>query len=204
MTTLALIESKAPELTSLVEVLPLATPEDVAVATDVLRQVKTLEKALEVERKALVEPLKREASDIDARYREPRRALERIESLLKSRIAEVHAEAERARTAALLAASTAAQAGDHAGATAAIVEAAAPPPETPGVTVRYKWAAVTTDITRIPREYMTVDVEALRRVAQAAGGGPTPPPTIPGVEWIREPIVSARAVAPNARTRWEK
>ncbi|MCH9836379.1 hypothetical protein K0U83_11990 [bacterium] len=202
MTTLALIESKAPELTSLVEVLPLATPADIATATDVLRQVKTLEKALEEERKALVAPLKAESSAIDARYREPRRALERIEGLLKSRIAEVHAEAERARTAALVAASTAAQAGDHAAATAAIVEAAAPPPETPGVSVRYKWAAVTTDITRIPREYMTVDVEALRRVAQDAGGGPTPPPTIPGVLWIREPIVTAQSA--NPRTRWEK
>lgn len=197
MTTLALIESKAPELTNLVTVLPLASLEDIATATDVLRQVKTLEKALEEERKALVEPLKRESSAIDARYREPRRALERIEALLKTRIAEVHAAADRARTAALSAASTAAQAGDHAGATAAIMEAAAPAPETPGVTVRYRWAPVLVDQWLVPREYLSVDPEKIKAAIPADG---TTPKDIPGISWSREPIVTARA---NPRTRWD-
>lgn len=198
MTTLALIQSRAPDLTALVEVLPLATPADIETATDVLRQVKTLEKALEAERKELVEPLKREAASIDARYREPRRALERIEGLLKSRIAEVHAEADRARTAALTAASTAAQAGDHAGATAAILEAAAPAPETPGVTVRYRWAPVLIDQFQVPREYLSVDPEKIKAVIPTDG---TAPPAIPGISWSREPIVTARAA--NPRTRWD-
>lgn len=198
MTTLALIESKAPELTSLVTVLPLASPEDIATATDVLRQVKTLEKALEEERKALVEPLKRESSAIDARYREPRRALERIEALLKTRIAEVHAAADRARTQALAAASIAAQAGDHAGATAAIMEAAAPAPETPGVTVRYRWAPMIVDQFQVPREYLSVDPEKIKAAIPADG---TAPRDIPGISWSREPIVTARAA--NPRTRWD-
>jgi hypothetical protein len=197
-TAIALIESRAPELTSLVTVLPLVTPGDLATATDVLRQVKALEKALEAERKALVEPMKREASDIDARYREPRRALERIEGLLKARIAEVHAAAERARTAALTAASDAARAGDHEAATAAIMEAAAPAPETPGVTVRYRWTPMLVDQFAVPREYLSVDPEKLRAVIPTDG---TDPRAIPGVEWVREPIVSARAAFP--RTRWD-
>lgn len=190
MTTLALIESRAPELTSLVEVLPLVSSEDIATATDVLRQVKTLEKALEEERKALVEPLKKESSAIDARYREPRRALERIEGLLKGRIAEVHTAAERARTLALAAASTAAKAGDHEAATAAIVQAAAPAPETPGVTVRYRWAPILTDQFLVPREYLSVDPEKIKAVIPADG---TAPKDIPGISWSREPIVTARA-----------
>lgn len=200
MTTLALIESRAPELTSLVTVLPLATPADISTATEVLRQVKTLEKSLEEERKALVEPMKREAAAIDARYREPRRALERIEGLLKSRIAEVHAEADRARTAALTAASEAAKAGDHAGATAAIMEAAAPAPETPGVTVRYRWAPMIVDQFQVPREYLSVDPAKVTAVIPTDG---TAPPAIPGISWSREPIVTARAAVPNARTRWD-
>ena len=190
MTTLALIESRAPELTSLVEVLPLVSSEDIATATDVLRHVKALEKALEEERKALVEPLKKESSAIDARYREPRRALERIEGLLKGRIAEVYTAAERARTLALAAASTAAKAGDHEAATAAIVQAAAPAPETPGVTVRYRWAPILTDQFLVPREYLSVDPEKIKAVIPADG---TAPKDIPGISWSREPIVTARA-----------
>jgi hypothetical protein len=201
MTALALIETQAPKLTSLATVLPLESPADIATATDVLRQIKTLERALEDERKALVEPLKKESSAIDARYREPRRALERIEGMLKTRIAEVHAAADRARTAALEAASVAARAGDHAAATEAIMQAAAPAPETPGVTVRYKWAPMLVDQYAVPRDYLSVDVTKVLATVPADGSSP---PKIPGIEWQREPIVTARAAAPgNPRTRWD-
>ena len=191
-TALATVAPRIPDLTSLVEVLPLTNAAELDAAAAVLRQIKTIEKELEAERKALVEPLKAESSAIDARYREPRRALERIEGMLKRRIGEVHAAAEAARTAALQAASEAAQAGDTAAATLAVTQAATPPPETPGVSVRYKWVGLLQDVTRVPREYMTVDVQALKRAAAPAGGGPTPPPPIPGILWHREAIVSAR------------
>ena len=192
-TALAVVTESTPQLVQFVEVLPLKSPEHIAQATDFLRHVKTLEKTLEDERKALVAPLKTEAAEIDARYREPRRALERIEGMLKTRLAEVHAAAERARTAALAAASEAAQAGDAEAARVAVVQASAPPPETPGVSVRYKWIPATTDITRIPREYMTVDVGKLQLLAKG-NTGPTPPPPVPGIEWIREAIVAARGL----------
>ena len=194
-TALATLEPQIPQLTGFVEVLPLVTATDIETATNFLRQVKTLEKELDAERKALVEPLKAESSAIDARYREPRRALERIESMLKKRIGEVHAAADQARAAALTAASEAAQSGDQAAAVLAIAQASAAPPETPGVSVRYKWVALVADVTKIPRDYMMVDGGKLAAVSKAHGTGPTAPAAIAGVEWTREPIVSARGCA---------
>lgn len=190
-TALATIATQAPTLLSIVEVLPLTTEAEIARATEVLRTVKSLEKMLETERKALVEPLKSEASEIDARYREPRRALEKIEAMLKARIAEVHRLADQARTAALTAASAAAQAGDHAAASSAVIAAAAPPPETPGISIRYKWTPLCKDAALIPREYLTIDTAKLAALARDAGSGPAPV-AIPGIEWYREPIVAAR------------
>lgn len=194
MTALANYQARAPQITQVVEVLPLTTPAEIDRATVVLRSIKALHASLEAERKALVGPLKTEAKEIDERYRAPRRELERVERLLKTRIADVHMRAEEERTAALQAASNAAKGGDTAAAHAAVVQAGAGAPETPGVSVRYEWGCMVENVALVPREYLTVDVAKIKTIAKAHGGGPTPPEAIPGLKWHRKPIVSARAL----------
>lgn len=58
-----------------------------------------------------------------------------------------------------------------------------------GIAVRYEFVPEVTDKRSVPDDYKVVDLGALKRVGNATKDNP---PTIPGVKWIKRPVVSGR------------
>jgi len=58
-----------------------------------------------------------------------------------------------------------------------------------GIGVRYEFIPEVTDKRSVPDDYKMVDLGALKRVGNATKDNP---PSIPGVKWIKRPVVSGR------------
>lgn len=216
--TLALAAKSAAELlawhattATAIDVLPLETPEDEEHAAKIAREIRGAIQRAEKDRKKLVEPLKREAAEIDAAFREPRRKLEELDGKLRRRLAEAEAKrrqavaeaerraaeerrrAEAALQAAIEAPTRAAElveterarealaASKEASAAVRSVEAAAPK----GVHVRESWGFEVEDLSKVPRAFLVVDEAAVRAWLAGTPKGETPEP-IEGIRFVKQ------------------
>ena len=187
MTALALppiigrMVATADRLDAVVEVLPLATPEDESFAAEFVRAVETLIRESEAARKAQVAPLKKQTTEIDKAYRDPRNRLKALGDKIRFRLQEAAENRERARVLALQAVQVA---PDLATANAALATVQAAP-ATPGVTMRWRWEVVGVTPEQVPDSYKRVDMDALRGLCKVADGGGAEP-VVPGVVFERK------------------
>lgn len=185
---LAHTTSEAQQGLRLVEELQIHNEEDQTFAGAVLQDVKTSINALEGRRKEITGPLNQALSSVNALFRGPRTTLERIEKVLKGKIADYQARQLLAQRAAVQAA---AQAPTPAQAHTALVTMPEPVAPPQGVSVRYTWKATVVDWRALleselkdPRGYVGPNMAAIN----AAAPGP-----VPGVTFEKVPIVAVRA-----------
>lgn len=178
-------------LDDIVDVMQLETPEQEQHAARVVRVVETLIKESEAERKHLVAPLKEEARAIDLTFRGPRQKLEALSRKIRYRLSEVAEARERARIEAIRKAQAAKTPEEANGALSAVREHA---PDTPGVSVRWRWELdAIDDPDAVPRDILTIDLDKIRDLCRTANSG-GPEPSVPGLRFKKTAHHTVRRV----------
>lgn len=206
MTTLALrpestalierVRQRATEIGHVVGLAPLDSPERERAAADLLRAIQTLVAEAEAARKAEKAPALAMTRAVDAAFRAPVAELERVAGLIRDRLAQAAIARERAQAAALARVAPAVQAGDLAGANAALALAGDPVFQpvagaVAGVSERFSWEPESFDVRAMPLEFLTVDMGKVKaEIADAVRLGREP--SIPGVTFRRTATIVAR------------
>lgn len=172
------------------EVIDVSFPETEAAeraAGALLREVETLRRAAEAERKAEKAPHLAAGRAVDAAFADVLDPLERVSGILRRRLSEVATRREDARRFAVQAVSALALSGDAAGANEALALANdpvfAPVVAAEGVAEKIDWEIESVDVSTCPREYLVADVAKLRAYARALPAGLEP--KILGVKFRR-------------------
>lgn len=166
----------AGKLRSVIEVLPLDTPEAEQHAAEFVRAIEGLIRESEKARKEIVAPIKEKTKAVDAAFRGPRTELKALGDRIRYRLQEVAEVRERARRAALEAARAAETAAQANAALATVQEA----PPTPGVSMRWSWEVVAIQPEAVPLDFMIVDMGKLKALCKNADKGGAEP-RVPGV-----------------------
>jgi hypothetical protein len=185
-TALATVSAELAEL----EGWTIESDEHNELAAEMLRDVKARHKGLEAKRKGITVPMNTALKGVNDLFRKPLALLKSAEHVLKGKIADYLEEQERANAAAL-AAAAAADTPEQATEALATVESAAAPA---GVNVRYRYQAIVRSADLVPDQFRMPDEEKIQAHTDEsvkAHGFPTP---IPGVEFVKTPIVTSRAV----------
>lgn len=193
MSALAIIDRMAraaKDIGAIIEVHPLATPEDEVKAGSLLRIIKTLVGEAEAERKRLKAPHLKAGKEVDEIFREPRKELERVERLVKRRLAEAAQFREAVRTLAITDAREAALAGDPEAANAAILSIDVAP-TTSGISERWTYEVESADLRKVPLEFLELDMGKVRAGIQRANKEGSPP-KIAGVVFRKVASIVAR------------
>jgi len=190
---LARVTATADAISSVVAVSPLDRPEDASLAARLLRQIKTLAADADELRKTMKAPHLAAGRAVDERFRGPRRELDRVESMIKARLAEAAEKRERARLAAVQAAQDAVQRHDAEAANAALAELSADVASLDGISERWTWEAVEIDLDALPPEYVIRSVNQTRmseEIRTANREGRTP--KVRGVRFQKRATIAAR------------
>jgi hypothetical protein len=182
--------STADAIGAIVEVHPLQTPEDEAKASQLLRAIKTLHAEGEAARKALKAPHLKAGKDVDETFRAPRKALERVERLIKRRLAEAAEAREEKRLAAMAAVREAVKTGDHEGANAALATVD-PVFQPEGISERWTYEVESVNLREVPETYLALRQDLVRAEVKAANKEGREP-KIPGVVFKRTASIVAR------------
>jgi hypothetical protein len=164
-------------------------------AADILKQVKGWTKELEGKRDSVTKPMNAALAVIRGWFKPTLDTLAMAEVTLKRSIAGYEQLAREKNEAAMKAMAEAAQSKDMAGVSVA-VSGIVGTPKVAGLNVRkvLKWRVV--DASLVPREYLSIDPGKVDAAVAAAKGTITPTPStpsIPGIEFFEESVVSARA-----------
>lgn len=162
--------------------------EDNQLAADVVADIKRRHKALETKRKSIVDPMNKALKEINSLFQPPRQALERAEAMLKRKIADYLALQEKKNEQALEAAAEAESVEEATSALAQIKDNRAPK----GVSVRYKFKAIVEDESKVPRQFLSADLNKIRSFTDAAVKERGEPLPIEGVRFEKVPIVTSR------------
>lgn len=154
--------------------------QDLEVAVDCLKDVKTNYKQIKAEQELATKPMNAALKQVRSWFKPALDVLERTEALLKGRIADYHRRVEEQSRLAMEAAAAASQAGDFDGAHEAskgIVAA----PKSDGVTVTRHWDYELQDLDAVPDQYkyMCLDHSAVK--IHIKNAGKEQPPPIPGI-----------------------
>lgn len=189
----ARMSSTAEAIGSIVEVHPLDSAEDETKAAELLRAIKTLIGQGEATRKALKAPHLKAGRDVDEAFRKPKRALERVEGLIKRRLAEQAERREAERTRALEAAREAVKAQDHETANAELekVDIAGLDRTPEGISTRWTYEVESVTLSEVPAEYLILDMGKVRAEITAANREGREP-KIPGVTFKKAASIAAR------------
>jgi hypothetical protein len=168
--------------------LAIANSNDQAFASEILLDVKAKHSELEKRRKSVVQPLNGVIRTVNGWFKPVRDRLEEAERILKGKIAEYLEAQERANEEALQAAADA-ETGEEASSALAQV---APVTTAPGTSTRkvWRWEIVNTDA--VPREFLTVDEQALAKYVRAAKESGGAPYGIPGIRFYQETKIVAK------------
>jgi len=178
-------QDEADQSIELLEALKIETAEDQDFAASILLDVKAKHSELETRRKSVVQPLNGVVREINSWFKPVRDRLERAERLLKTKIAAYIQEQEADRRRALEAAAVAETAAE---ASTALAASAEPIATAAGTSSRKVWRFRVTDESAVPRQWLTVNVDAIAGYVKATKGKPQP---IPGVEFFQETVISA-------------
>lgn len=161
-------------------------------AADILKQVKTWTKELEGKRDSVTKPMNAALSVIRGWFKPTLDTLFTAEVTLKRAIAGYEQLAREKNEAAMKAMAEAAQAQDMAAVSVA-VSSIVGTPKVAGLSVRkvLRWKVV--NASQVPREYLSIDPSKVDAAVTAAKGTVTPTPSIPGIEFYEENVVSSRS-----------
>jgi hypothetical protein len=172
--------------------LPCETQADVDLINQLFAHVRGRVAALEEMRTTITQPLNAAKRAVDALFAPAKKKYEAAEALCRQKLADRakrQLEAETARTAAVLA-PVGAPGAPGAGVTMVL-------PEVPAAVVMtharpvYSWKWGVDNIHKVPREYLCVDLEALRRhTDQYAKSDQIPP--IEGIKFWRDVTIAAK------------
>lgn len=179
---------------AVVEVLPLTDREDEVKAGQLLRALATLRKEGEDVRKATKAPHKERCDEIDRAFRGPRREIERVEDMLRRRISEAMELREAARQKALAEAAEAAKARDHAAANTAMMKVEeVDVAGLDGISERWTWEVASVDLSKVPREYLTIQLDLQKvRAEISAANREGRPPQVEGVTFRQKAGIAVR------------
>lgn len=164
---------------ALVENFEIRSEEDQSFAAEILREIKVKHEEVEKKRTSITKPLNQALREVNNLFRPLKQALEKSEKLLKYKIAEYQQEQEKENARRLIEAAQSDSPEEAQEALSSIQSTTSPK----GVNVRYKWKAKIVDESKIPRKYLVPDVSLIEADA---------PNKIPGVEFVKMPIVTAR------------
>ena len=210
-------QQEAPAMLKQAEAIVIMTQEHYEGANNVLKVVKDKYRELDAKRKEITKPLDQAKKAVMDLFREPLEILNKAESILKQamisyadeqdrlrreeqRKLELKAKAEEDRKRKDLEdrakkwadkgkAEKADELLDQAEDVHVDAQVVAPVTEQPkGVSFRESWSAKVVDEEKVPREYLSVNIQALNKVAQATKGAIK----IPGVEFKMEKVLSSR------------
>lgn len=179
---LARARGLAAELSPIVEMLPLETPEQEQRAAKLLRAVETVDKDADAERVKAKAPHLKAGQAVDDEFRGPRAELQKVAKLIRKRMAERAVQREADRTAALEAVRVAPV--ESANAILANDPVFAPVESIAGVSERWTWEATAFELRAMPVEFLAVDMVKVRAEIAAANREGRPP-SIAGVTFER-------------------
>jgi len=164
--------------------------DDHLMMVDGLREIKERHRLLEERRKKITVPLNEALREVNELFRAPKQALERCERLVKDKIANYLEGLNAANEKALAAAAEADSAEEAQEALAEVV-----PVETAkGISIRYKWRAEVFRPELVPYEFCSPDLNKIEVSMQQSANVLGEPMPIPGVRFLKEPIVTSRSV----------
>jgi hypothetical protein len=161
------------EALAMIEALTITTAEDLEFAADLLCSVSDRYKVLEDKRTSVTKPMLAAKREIDSWFAPVTGPLKRAESILREKIGAFHVLSRGVQEAAMLEVA--------AGGSTAL----APVPTAAGVNVRELWDFEITDAAEVPRKFLCVDFDALRKHAAMADTERTPPVPVAGVRWFK-------------------
>lgn len=165
--------------------------DDLNFASELVKTVKDRWKELEEKRTAITKPINEGLRAINALFKPVQDPLAQAELIIKSKIANFTLMQRAAQERAMQAAAAAAQAGNTQ--RAMLQLAATVPVETPkGVTVKDHWDFEVYDESQIPREYLSVDPDKIKKAIWYADTERTPPRPIPGIRFFKRGAVTVR------------
>ena len=162
--------------------------EDLELAAESLKEVKSRVKRLDEMKKRITDPMNEAIKEVRKLFAPPIDYWGQCERKLKKAIAEGHARAHEKQRKALKAAAKASQAGDAEGAAAAM-EAAARSDFEPvkGLSMRHTFDFEIEDFDAVPDEYKVVDEQKVKAVIRAHKGTVN----IPGIKVIRKSSIAS-------------
>lgn len=169
------------------------------VFADDLKVIKAKYNAIDDKRREFTRPIDKLKKDWMDFFAIPLDRLAKAESIIKAAMINYQRDKERARQETERALKEKAEKAREKGKEdkaedlinqAAVVSQQEVAPKVAGVIIRKAWKVRIVDATKVPRAYMVVNEEALRKVAQATKGTLT----IPGVEFYEEDILAAGGV----------
>lgn len=168
----------------------IASQADLEVAGKALIEVKARWGQLEEKKRAVVDPINKSLKELRSWFKPPQDYYAECEQILKGKIAAYHQDRGRDNQAAMNEAGEAHRAGDAAGVSEALAKIDLPE-KTEGVSLRETWDFEVINADLVPREYLAVDLAAVRRAMQAevAAGHE---PVVPGVRFFKKTGVAVR------------
>lgn len=156
--------------------------EDYTTCAALLTEVRVETKTLTAQRDAIVKPINEGLKRLRALYKPALDSLTAAENALKEALLAFRTRQEQQRQLAEAAAHAALAEGDHDEAMAHIQTVVQAPPAAVGISARKTWKLRVVDISRVPRQFMVVDMASLRADAKRRSWGEPPP----GVEYYQE------------------
>lgn len=169
--------------------LALATDADAEFAGEIVREVKAKHRELDDRRKQVVAPLNEVVRTINSWFKPPMEELERVERVIKTKIAEFVRKREEEARDALARAAEAATSTEAEQALSALAALAGPPT---GTSVRMQWKWRITDEASVPRAFLSVDAGKVTSHLRGSVKDQGAPEPVAGLEFYQEPIVAVR------------
>lgn len=172
----------------LIQDFEISNDEDQELAAEILRDVKEKYRGFEDKRKTITGPLNVALKEVNNLFRPMRVALESCERLLKSKISGYQAKQDAANRLALQEAQQAESTQEASEALAKVETVQSPQ----GVNVRHVWKAVVVDVDKVPRLFLSPDLDKLAEYAAQFDGEPG---DVAGVRFEQVAIVTSRRVS---------
>jgi hypothetical protein len=182
---------KASQALGMLHAFTIETEEDHTFAGAVLLQIKASWKELEEKRTSVTGPILEAKRTVDEWFKPVQGPLKEAERILKEKISAYILARKAANEAAMLAAASAAQAGDG---EAALVHVGAiqDAPRVAGISVKEVWDWEVENLDEVPREFLMLDERKVREAIWYADTQNTPPRPIPGLRFVLRGQVTAR------------
>jgi len=176
---------EAKEIVAYLRLVTIGTAEDYAEGAEQLREVKGRVKALEAEKKKLLEPLKQAQKQISALVDAPLKVFQEAEQIMKAALTAFDERQEAAAIEKMQQAAALGKAGDESQALAVLNDISTTP-EVPGVAFRTILDFEVVDLALVPREYLEINRKAVMAALREGKD-------VPGIKEVTKRTMAVRA-----------